>query len=556
MHTSKSADGQLPRIASARIGRALQRRWAKAGDRWAPGLFVVSFLSGLVCAQATTGALASQPPGAVAQAVPPSPPASGAPRPSSGATLSQPITVQAGTGVLLRLPQPAATVMSAEPSVARVQPASPTSLFLMGVAPGRTTVIATTDAGVAIVQYDVTVAPGAGGAVPLGAPAAATGVSPATARAIQAAIAGTVQGASAVRVQAAGNDVILTGTVPNAAAAQQSEAIARAYLGEKVPIVDNLTVLGAIQVNVRVRIAEIDRSITRQLGINWQALGTIGSIGRFPATTLNLPGTVAGTTTALATAACASSMLGGAIVPPAGLLSVQCQGINFNGIIDALAQDQLATLLAEPNLTVLSGETASFLVGGEFPVPTTGSPSNGTIQVTVEYKAFGVSLTMGISNSAVAHPDQFARAARGQSALDQRCGQHSDRQRDTDDPRTNCVRRAETTVELGSGQSFAIAGLLQKTSVNADNALPQVWASFQSLGALFKSPNGVFQRGESELVIIVTPYIVQPVSNPSTLRTPVDAFRPATDLDRILLGRQLAPPVGGGAPVDAGFILK
>jgi pilus assembly protein CpaC len=115
------------------------------------------------------------------------------------------------------------------------------------------------------------------------------------------------------------------------------------------------------------------------------------------------------------------------------------------------------------------------------------------------------------------------------------------------------VRRAETTVDVGSGQSFAIAGLLQKTSLDNTNALPWI-GEVPVIGALFKSND--FQRGESELVIIVTPYIVQPVSNPSTLRTPVDAFRPATDLDRILLGRQLAPPVTGEAPVDAGFILK
>ncbi len=162
--------------------------------------------------------------------------------------------------------------MSAEPGVARVQPASPTSLFLMGVAPGRTTVIATTDAGQAIIQYDVTVAPGAGGAPP--AAAAPGTISPAMALAIQAAVARTVQGASAVRVQGVGTDAILTGTVPNAAAAQQAEAIARGYVGDKGGVVDNLTVLGAIQVNVRVRIAEISRSVTRQLGFNWQALGS------------------------------------------------------------------------------------------------------------------------------------------------------------------------------------------------------------------------------------------------------------------------------------------
>src|SRR5262245_57412636 len=190
-----------------------------------PAKLILAFLlCGVLPAQADQQGPAMKPHGVVAQTAQQTPGPAGA---TPVATISQPVTVQAGTGVLLRLPQPAATVMSAEPSVARVQPASPTSLFLMGVAPGRTTVIATTDAGVAIVQYDVTVTPGAAGAaVPGGAPAA-TGISPTTARAIQATIAQTVQGASAVQVRAAGNDVILTGTVPNATAAQQSEAIAR-----------------------------------------------------------------------------------------------------------------------------------------------------------------------------------------------------------------------------------------------------------------------------------------------------------------------------------------
>src|SRR5689334_25041363 len=198
---------------------------------WLGAAFLLSGLVGVYAAPPTTFA---KPSAAVAQTAQPGPAPAG-PGPAGSlpvATISQPITVQAGTGVLLRLPQPAATVMSAEPSVARVQPASPTSLFLMGVAPGRTTVIATTDAGQAIVQYDVTVAPGAGGAGPPPAVPAGT-ITPAIALAIQATITRTVQGASAVRVQGAGTDAILTGTVPSAVAAQQAEAIARGYVGDK-----------------------------------------------------------------------------------------------------------------------------------------------------------------------------------------------------------------------------------------------------------------------------------------------------------------------------------
>ena len=265
---------QIPAEAerqSLRVFRLIDRAKARLVMRTLSGLLPIILSWGLASAEAAPPPLFAQPAGVVAQA-PQTAPAPGTP---PVATISQPVTVQAGTGVLLRLPQPAATVMSAEPSIARVQPASPTSLFLMGVAPGRTTVIATTDAGQAIVQYDVTVASGAtGGAGPSAAAVPAGTITPAIASAIQATIARTVQGASAVRVQGAGADAVLTGTVPSATAAQQAEAIARGYVGDRGGVVDNLTVLGAIQVNVRVRIAEINRSVTRQLGFNWQALGS------------------------------------------------------------------------------------------------------------------------------------------------------------------------------------------------------------------------------------------------------------------------------------------
>ena len=116
------------------------------------------------------------------------------------------------------------------------------------------------------------------------------------------------------------------------------------------------------------------------------------------------------------------------------------------------------------------------------------------------------------------------------------------------------VSRAETTIELGSGQSFAIAGLLQKNTTNALSGLPGI-SEVPVLGALFRST--AFQRQESELVIIVTPYIVVPTSSPSKLQSPKDGFKPAIDLDRILFGRQIARGTGSAtAPIDAGFILR
>jgi pilus assembly protein CpaC len=464
---------------------------------------------------------------------------------AAAATQTQPISLAVGSGILLRLPQAAATVMSADPGVARVQPASPTSLFLMGASAGHTTVVATTDSGAAIVQYDVTVTGGAakaagGGPVAAAAPA---GVSAATAVAVQAAIGQLVSGASGVRVRAAGSDLVLEGSVPTAAAAQQANAIARGYVGEKGGVADQMNVLESVQVNVRVRIAEISRTITRQLGFNWQALGT--DKWRF--------GLLTGAATGGAISALRplglTALSGASSAPNQVGFGYRSGNYDVNGIVDALAADQLITILAEPNLTAQSGETASFLAGGEFPIPVSGTNNGGNATITVEFKQFGVSLAVvptvlssGRLNLRV-RPEVSQLSSVGAVSVPIAGGTLS--------IPALTVRRAETTIELGSGQSFAIAGLLQKTSTDGTNALPGI-GEVPVIGALFKSND--FQRGESELVIIVTPYIVRPAPSAMALRAPTDGFKPATDLDRILFGRQLA--TSSAPPVDAGFILK
>jgi pilus assembly protein CpaC len=512
--------------------------------------------AGPALAQAAPTALTPAAPNQTTPA-PAAPPAANA-----GASLTQTVTLPAGTGILLRVPQAASTIMSANPAVARVQPASPTSLFVMGVAAGRTTVLATSESGAAIAQFDVSVTPGQTGAPPPAAPAApavaltvggaapagstAPVVTPAMAAKIQVAIATSVMGASTVRVQAVGGGLLLTGTVATPAAAETVEAISRAYAGQAVRMVDRLFVLSSIQVNVRVRIAEIDRNITRQLGFNWQALGTNTNWLYGVLTGAAVAGKISPLTPL------GLSALPNTTTPPFQIGAGYSHGAtDINGIIDALAADQLVTILAEPNLTAQSGETASFLAGGEFPVPIAGSTSNGSATITVEFKQFGVSLAViptvlspGRLNLRV-RPEVSQLSSNG--AVSVPIGNNA-----TVTIPALTVRRAETTVELGSGQSFAIAGLLQKTSSDNTNALPGI-GELPVIGALFKSND--FQRGQSELVIIVTPYLVKPAPNPDALHLPTDGFSPATDLDRILLGRQVAPGPDG-APLDAGFILK
>lgn len=482
---------------------------------------------------------------AVAQDLSPAPSAQRVPQAAAPAAATRPTTVivDAGSGRLIQLPAPANTILAADPRIARVQPASPTSIFIMGVAAGHTTVIATSDNGLPIAEYDVTVRGGVSTG-PTDATPAKTAPSPA---AIEAAIRRSLPGMSAIRVTANGRDAyILSGTVANAAEAQRAESVARATASDNRQVINNLELLSSIQVNVRVRVAEISRQITRELGFNWQALGRAGSF------VLGLR--TAGGALSAVDAITSSTVSAGALSSAASRYAagVTTNRLDINSIVDALAADQLITILAEPNLTAQSGETASFLAGGEFPVPTGTSGSSNTI--TVEFKQFGVSLSFvptvlssGRLNLRI-RPEVSQLTNSGAVSLPLGSG--------TVTIPALQVRRAETTVELGSGQSFAVAGLLQRNTTQNDTGILGL-GDIPILGALFRSDQ--FQRNETELVIIVTPYVVQPVSNPNDLTAPTDGFIPAVDLDRLINRRQIAR----GAPMlqmrsrpDAGFILQ
>jgi pilus assembly protein CpaC len=447
----------------------------------------------------------------------------------------QNVTLDVGRGTMLRLPEAAASVLAADPTVARVQPASPTRLFLIGVAAGHTTVLATNAAGGTISQFDVTVTnkglPPDPHAAKLADPSGAL-----------SAIALSVPGARNIKVRAIGKDLEVVGIAPNPAAANEIESIVKAYVGgETGEVINNLIVLGSIQVNVRVRFAEIQRTITRELGFNWQSLSTSKSGFQFGLLT-------GGATTA---ANFALNALG--INAPNGVRTNQVgfgsTRWDINGVIDALASDQLITILAEPNLTALSGETASFLAGGEFPVPVAGS---NTGEITISFKQFGISLSVVPT---VLAPDRLNLRVRPEvSELSDNGAISVPLATGTVKIPALTVRRAETTIELGSGQSFAIAGLLQKTSTQSMDGVPGL-GEMPVLGALFRS--SAFQRQETELVIIVTPYLVKPAATPIRLRAPTDGFKPATDLDRILFGRQVAGGrTAASTAIDAGFILR
>ena len=426
---------------------------------------------------------------------------------------ASPILLDSGTGRVVTLPSAATNVFVADSKVAEVRPASPTTLFVFGVASGRTTVAALNADGGLVSQFDVTVQPSNFGAVE--AESEIVRLLP----------------RSHIRVRALPTGLMLSGSAESPSDAAQAVAVAKAFTADKQTVENQIAVRSSVQITLQVRIAEMSRTLSRKLGANWQALGNIGRIGSLPALVANLNGGV--------------SPLVGGITP-----FNSHPNLGVQGVIDALATEGMVRMLAEPNLTVISGQSASFLVGGSYPIPVAGGALG---QVTVDYKNYGVSLSF--------LPTMFSdgrisiHVAPEVSELSTQNSVSVTSSGSTLIIPSLTIRRAETTVELGSGQTFAIGGLLED-SVNANrNALPYL-GDLPILGPVFRDDQ--FQRGETEIVILVTPYVVNPVNDASALRLPTNGPI-SSDLDRLLYMRTAA--VTGQrtlaqTPGVAGFIVQ
>jgi pilus assembly protein CpaC len=280
---------------------------------------------------------------------------------------------------------------------------------------------------------------------------------------------------------------VVQGTVDNIDDAKKAAETAETYSPKGQTPINETKLAGSNQVNIRVRFAEISRNDMKSFGIDWNLAVNTGnfSFGLQKATTQLNPN-----------------------------LGVGASGSHFsvNAVIEALRTNGALTILAEPNLTAVTGETASFLAGGEVPVPVpgTGQNSSGT---TVIYKPYGVSLAftptlitgsrIGLKVrpevSVIAGTANFGVQGFSMPAF--------------------TVRRAETTVEMASGQTFAIAGLFQR-EISRNIEKTPLLGDMPVLGPLFRSKR--FQRRETELVILITPYLVKPVQNADGLKTPLD----------------------------------
>ncbi len=428
------------------------------------------------------------------------------------------IHVEVSKAYTLALPDPASTVFVANPDVADVQAKDPRRIIIFGRKAGATTVYVTTK-GTQVAAYTVNVDRPSGQ--------------------VQSALRDQVPGA-AIQAKAAPAGLTVSGRVETPRQAQALRATAQQYLGQDDALNFNVGVTGDTQVNLQVRIVEVSRQVSRSFGFNWNALSNNGSVAFGWATGRQILSGGFGSFTRDNSLTAADSF-GLGYHSPGG-------SADISTVIDALQSEGLISILAEPNLTAISGETASFLAGGEFPVPV--SQQNNAI--TIEWKKFGVALDF---TPTVLDPGRLSIKVRPE--VSEITDKGSVTINNIKVPGI-AVRRADTTVELASGQSFAIAGLFQNNNSSSVKDFPWL-GELPVLGPLFRSSN--FINDQSELVIIVTPYIVKPVSRRADLRTPADGLIFANDLEQILKGRVAAKVAGTSEKTPhlsgpAGFMLE
>ena len=414
---------------------------------------------------------------------------------------SETLNVSAGTGTMVRLSSPMSDLFISNDAVADVQVRSQNQLYIFGKSKGETTVYATDKSGRVVYAANVRVGNNISSVDEM----------------LRAAMP-----EAQVQATPMNNLLLLTGTVASPDDAAEAQRLVKAYVGDGMEVVSRLRTAVPLQVNLKVRIAEVNRSALKSIGVNLLSRdltsGFQFGIGQGNPGTNDSSGkefNVAQVGTTLA--------LGGKLL-----------GLDLLGTLDLLTTDGLSTTLAEPNLTALSGETASFLAGGEFPIPISQGLGGA---VAIEYKSYGVALAF--SPTVLADGRISMRVRPEVSELS---SEGALRLGGFDIPALT-TRRAETTLELGSGQSFMLAGLLKANNNNVITRAPFL-GDLPILGSLFRSRN--YRRAETELVIIVTPYLVRPVNG--RMATPVDGFRNPQEGTGILEG-QLFNGVSGPRPV-------
>lgn len=413
------------------------------------------------------------------------------------------VEVQVHLAKVIDLPQPVGQVFLTDSKIADVQLGSPTKAYVYGRAPGTIEILFTSQDTKTLYRYEIVVSPNL----------------TELRRLIE-----KISPLHRVEVTSLPEGILLQGTVDSAKTADDIKSVAQQFVGASGVVVNQLTLKKATQVNLKVRIVEIAKKVLKSMGVNWQS--QVSSGGHF---TFGVQSGQTLDTTNTGNFATLTS---------AGHYGIGARFTNGKNdlatLVDALAEEKLATILAEPNLITRSGEEANFLVGGEYPYPViSGTGTSAT--TTIQFKQYGISLSFTptvVGNSISLHVKPEVSDIDDTQELKDSAGSSY--------PSIK-TRRAESTIELGNGQSMVMAGLLSNKTSHDVNALPGL-ANIPILGALFRSTE--FQSDKTELVIIVTPYLVQPIDNAEEIKVPFEGMKYINPLDVILFGGALSEPVG------------
>ncbi|OED41812.1 hypothetical protein AB833_08810 [Chromatiales bacterium (ex Bugula neritina AB1)] len=371
------------------------------------------------------------------------------------------LALSVGGAKILTIGSPVKTVFVGDPGVATVKAPTSKKLFITGVGTGTTTLVALDASGRVLLERDISVSQN----------------SDTLSRALKRRFP-----TSEIEVEPGPGSLHLKGEVDSLSDYNAVNTTAEKFLGQGDELINHLGVAGSTQVSLRVKIAEVSRTVNEAFGINWSAVVNKSSytLGIFDGRTfLDADG-------AFQQSSAASYLFS----------NNNTNGpVDLNAVIDALSNNDTFTILAEPNLTAVSGESASFLAGGEFPVPSSFNDS-----VSVTFKPFGISLDF----TPTVMPNGRIRM-RVQPEISELSTSAAVTSNGFEIPSTQ-VRRLDTTVEVEDGQSFAIGGLLQNNYSDSINRLPGL-GHIPVLGQLFSSNS--YRRNETELVVVVTPEVVK-----------------------------------------------
>jgi pilus assembly protein CpaC len=434
------------------------------------------------------------------------------------------VSLGVGKSLVLDLPREVKDVLVADPKIANAVVRSSQRAYIIGEAVGQTNVVFFAADGSQVAAYDIAVKRDLNG--------------------IRATLRQNLPG---IQVEGIGESVVLTGSVSSPVEAQQAGDVAAKLVGSPDKVVNNIVVRGRDQVMLKVIVSEVRRDIIKQLGIDLSASMNYGTA------VVNFNNS--NPFTALGRNLVSDNGLGASAITK-GLPTV-------TATMRAMESAGVVRTLAEPNLTAISGESATFVAGGEFPIPGgyACDPATHVCSTQITYKKFGVSLNFTpvvlsegrISLRVMTEVSELSTD--NAITLTQALSSTSSNSMTIPSVRT---RRAETTLEIPSGGSMAMAGLIQQQTKQAVNGLPGL-DQIPVLGQLFRSQD--FVKNETELMVLVTPYVVRAVAQ-KELSRPDDGFAPANDSQSALLGRinrlyglaRRVDPIAG-MQSDFGFII-